>query len=118
MENPVVDNTSGVMPWIGWGVAAVALYLIVSNTFYLLVGARLLQFLPGVNIKGFQGTVRLSLLLVILVSVSIWWVCKRAFQLTMRRDRTPWKDEIATGIKIVAKVSNSMTEMATGRVAS
>lgn len=101
------DSTSG-FHWLAWGLGAAVLYVIVSNTLYLLLGARLLQFLPGVNVKGFRGTLRLALLLAVSVVASIWWGCKRSFQFIVRRPPSRWKDEIARGVQLAAKVSDGM----------
>ena len=114
----MADDTTDPAHWIGWGAAAVVLYLIVSNTLYLLFGARLLQFLPGVNINGFQGTIRLALLLAISVTATAWWLCKWPIPLITRRERTAWKDELASGIHLAARISNRMTESAARRDAT
>ncbi len=63
--------------WLGGGVLAVVIYLIVSNTLWLLLGSRLLQALPGVNIKGFRGTLRIAAMLVLTIVAVILWVAKR-----------------------------------------
>jgi len=102
------DSTSG-FQWLAWGVGAAVLYIVVSNTLYLLLGARLLQFLPGVNVKGFRGTLRLALLLAVSVAASVLWAGKRALQSLTRRQPTLWKDEIARGVQLAAKISDSMT---------
>jgi len=109
------DDPTSPVQWIGWGVGAVVLYLVVSNTLYLLVGARLLQFLPGVNIKGFRGTIRLALLLVITVIATAWWLFKWSIARIMRREPTSWRGELANCIHIVARISNRMTDLAARR---
>lgn len=110
-----MPDDSSPLQWIGWGAGAVVLYLVVSNTLYLLIGARLLQFLPGVNIKGFRGTIRLALLLVITIVATGWWMFKWPLVRIARREPTPWRDELASRIRIVAKISNRMTDLAARR---
>lgn len=109
------DDSTSPVQWIGWGAGAVVLYLLVSNTLYLLVGARLLQFLPGVNVKGFRGTIRLALLLVITIVATAWWMFKWPLARLARREPTPWRDELASRIHIVARISNRITALAARR---
>lgn len=66
-----------IMKWIGGGVLAVIVYLIVSNTLWLLLGSRLLQSLPGVNIKGLRGTFRIAAMLVLVIVAFVFWLVKR-----------------------------------------
>ena len=63
--------------WLGGGVLAVVVYLIVSNTLWLLLGSRLLQSLPGVNIKGSRGTLRIAAMLMLTIVAVILWVLNR-----------------------------------------
>jgi hypothetical protein len=80
----------------------VVLYAIVSNTLYFLLGARLLQFLPGVKLKGLRGTLRLGILLAITVVVSAWWLSKSAAQLITGRHRTRFSYELQRAIRLTA----------------
>ena len=66
-----------IVKWLGGGVLAVIAYLIVSNTLWLLLGSRLLQSLPGVNIKGFRGTLRIAAMLVLTIVALTLWTAKR-----------------------------------------
>jgi hypothetical protein len=75
-----------IVKWLGGGVLAVIAYLIVSNTLWLLLGSRLLQSLPGVNIKGFRGTLRIAaMLLLAAVAFALWTVKRPAVWLGVRR---------------------------------
>ena len=111
----MLDHYTNPVQWIGWGAGAIVLYLVVSNTLYLLVGARLLQLLPGVDIRGFRGTIRLALLLVITVVATAWWLFKWPIARIMRREPTPWRGELATRIHIVARLSNRIADLAARR---
>jgi len=111
------DNTNP-FQWLGWGAVAVVLYLLVSNSLYLLVGARLLQYLPGVHVEGFRGTIRLALLLVITIVATLWWLFKWPLVRIGGREARPWRDELATRIHFVAKVSNRIADIAARRVTS
>lgn len=60
--------------WLLRGFLILVAYVFVSNTLYLLLGTRLLQFLPGVNATGFRGTFRLAAAIVLAVLGVIRWV--------------------------------------------
>jgi len=53
--------------WISSGLLIVILYVFLSNTLWLLIGSRFIQCLPGVNIKGFKGTLKIATMLVLSV---------------------------------------------------
>lgn len=72
------------MEAILWGVLLVLGYIVISNTIYLLVGARVLQFLPGVNIRGFRGTVRLAFMLACAAIALATWLISWAISLCIR----------------------------------
>lgn len=82
--------------WISGGVLTLLLYLVVSNLAWLLIGSRLLQFLPGVDIKGFRGTVRIAAMLALsAVGVAVWLACT-AWSIALRRHRPgPVQHEVA-----------------------
>jgi hypothetical protein len=63
--------------WLGGGAIAVFAYLVVSNTLWLLLGSRLLQTLPGVNIRGIRGTIRIAAMLALTIFAVALWVLKR-----------------------------------------
>lgn len=110
-----MPDDSSPMQWIGWGAGAVALYLVVSNTLYLIIGARLLQLLPGVNVNGFRGTIRLALLLVITIAATAWWLFKWPLVRIARRQPTPWRVELVSRICIAARVSNRVLDIVARR---
>jgi hypothetical protein len=59
--------------WIGGGLIVLIIYVIVSNTIWLLLGSRFLQFLPGIDIKGFRGTLLIATMLVLAgMAIGIW----------------------------------------------
>ena len=62
--------------WIGGGLAIVIAYVIVSNTLWLLFGSTLLQRLPGVQIKGFRGTLKIAIMLFLSVTGFMFWIIK------------------------------------------
>jgi hypothetical protein len=81
---------------IGGGFLALLVYVVVSNTLYVLVGARLLQMLPGVNIKGFRGTLKIATMLVLAMFGFGVWVTKRPLAwIGVTRFREPLRVEIA-----------------------
>lgn len=85
--------------WFGGGLLAVVVYLLVSNALWLLLGSRLLQSLPGVNIKGFRGTLRIAAMLVLTMWALIMWVAKRpAVWLGFRRIDQSLPTEIAVWV--------------------
>jgi len=70
--------------WLGGGLLAVLAYVIVSNVAWLLIGSRLLQCLPGVDIKGFRGTVRLATMLLLTAVGTACWAGRSAWIFTTR----------------------------------
>jgi hypothetical protein len=65
--------------YIGGGILAVFGYVIISNTLWLLFGSKLLQSLPGVNIKGATGTLKMSILLIMTFTGFLVWLTKWPF---------------------------------------
>jgi hypothetical protein len=63
--------------WLVGGLLAVVTYVIISNTLWLLFGSRLLQLLPGVNIPGVYGTLRIAAMLVLSLLGVCSWLLKR-----------------------------------------
>jgi|JI6StandDraft_1071083.scaffolds.fasta_scaffold592944_2 hypothetical protein len=60
--------------YIGGGLLAVIGYVIISNTLWLIFGSRLLQSLPGVNIKGAKGTLRIAIMILMsFVALFVWF---------------------------------------------
>jgi hypothetical protein len=95
------------LKWIGGGFLALLAYVVVSNTLYLLIGARLLQMLPGVNIKGFRGTLKIAAMLVLAVCGFGVWVIKRPLAwIGVTRFREPLRVEIARWVGRGARTVN------------
>ena len=106
---------SDLFPWIGGGLLAIVLYLIISNTLWLLFASRILQFLPGVNIKGFRGTLKLAFMIVLSGIGLLFWVVKYLFSFWSSKSQNPKiKTEIRNSIKIGYSgfrfISNGMNE--------
>ena len=80
---------SEIYTWIGGGIAAVFLYVIISNTFWLLFGSRILQSLPNVNIGGFRGTIKIATMLILSLLGFFIWVSKYAFMFIARESYRP-----------------------------
>ena len=106
---------SDLFPWIGGGLLAIILYLIISNTLWLLFASRILQFLPGVNIKGFRGTLKLAFMIVLSGIGLLSWGVKYSFLIWSRKIGKPKiKTEIRNSIKMgysgFRYISNGMNE--------
>ncbi len=88
---------------IAGGAVAVALYLLVSNTLWLLFGSRLLQTLPGVNINGFRGTLKIAAMLVFtLLGILIWAAKLCAAVILFRKTKPDVRNEIRGAIRFGA----------------
>ena len=79
--------------WIGGGIAAVFLYVIISNTFWLLFGSRILQSLPNVNIGGFRGTLKIASMIILSLLGFFIWISKYAFMFIARKSYRPLLSE-------------------------
>jgi len=96
---------SEIATWLGGGLALVILYVLISNTLWLLFGSRFLQFLPGVNINGFRGTLKIAMMLVLSVFGVFRWIVKYSSKLVARKNPTPvLSEEISMSIRQGAKV--------------
>lgn len=62
--------------YVGGGILVLLCYVIISNTFWLLIGAKALQFLPGVSDKSAKGTLKIVLLLLMSLIGIFWWIVK------------------------------------------
>jgi hypothetical protein len=95
--------------WIGGGVLAVIAYVVISNTLWLLVGSRLLQSLPGVNIKGLRGTLKIAVMLVLTALAIMAWIVKRAAAwLGASGLRRPLSAEVAAWVGVGARWVNGL----------
>jgi len=94
--------------WLGGGVALVIAYIIVSNTIWLFFGSTLIQKLPGVNIKGFRGTLKISLMLLMSVFGFATWIVKYFISLMLfKRPRPMISNEIAQKVKWASRVTKN-----------
>ena len=88
------------LTWVGGGFAAVLLYVLISNTLWLVFGSRLLQSLPGVDIKGFRGTLKIATMLVLsLVGFTAWAFKVVLSKLIARHEAPSLKREVSVAIK-------------------
>lgn len=95
---------SEIATWIGGGVVVVILYVLISNTLWLLFGSRLIQCLPGVNINGFRGTLKIAAMLVLSAIGVFRWIVKYFLKLVAMKNMTPvLSEEISMSIQQGAK---------------
>lgn len=96
---------SETVTWIGGSVALVILYVFISNTLWLLFGSRLIQCLPGVNIDGFRGTLKIAAMLVFSAIGVLRWIVKYTVRfLTKTNPKPVLSEEISMTIQKGAKV--------------
>lgn len=85
------------------GALAVVVYLLVSNTLWLLLGSRVLQSLPGVNIRGFRGTLKIGAMLVLsLLGVFVWMLKWCVALVFFRKEKPVISNEIRKAIRFGA----------------
>ncbi|MCB0537816.1 MAG: hypothetical protein KDE33_09830 [Bacteroidetes bacterium] len=63
-----------ILKWLGGGFLVVFGYIIISNTLWLIFGAKVLQSLPGVNINGARGTIKIVMMLIMTVIGFLIWL--------------------------------------------
>ncbi|MDB4847185.1 hypothetical protein OAI02_01650 [Candidatus Pseudothioglobus singularis] len=94
--------------WLGGGIALLIAYVIVSNTIWLLFGSRLIQKLPGVNITGFRGTLKIALMLLMSVFGLGTWIFKYLIALLLfKKARPVISNEIAQKVKWASRVTKN-----------
>ena len=94
--------------WLGGGIALLIAYAIVSNTIWLLFGSRLIQKLPGVNITGFRGTLKIALMLLMSVFGLGVWIFKYLIALLLfKKVRPVISNEIAQKVKWASRVTKN-----------
>jgi len=97
-----------ILSWAGGGLAFILLYLVVSNTLWLLFGSRLLQCLPGVNIKGTSGTLKIAVMIILSTLGSLVWILKYSYlSLTMNKVKPVFKSEVSKMIQHGARIIES-----------
>lgn len=68
-----------IIKYFGGGLLILVSYIIISNTLWLLFGSKLIQSLPGVNISGAIGTLKIAILLVMSLTGIVVWIVKFPF---------------------------------------
>lgn len=94
---------------MGGGLFALILYLIISNTLWLIFGARLLQFLPGVKIRGMRGTFKMAVMLLMsLLGILVWFIKYLGTILQLPISNTSPKIEIQAAIQRAGRIFNKI----------
>ena len=94
--------------WLGGSVVLLIAYVIVSNTLWLLFGSKVIQKLPGVNIKGFRGTLKIALMLFLSAIGFLFWISKYLIMLMLLKNPKPkLSNEISQKIKWGARITNN-----------
>jgi len=70
-----------IIKYIGGGFLVLIAYIIISNTLWLIFGSRFLQSLPGVNIKGAKGTLRIALMILMSLFGFFVWLINLPFSM-------------------------------------
>lgn len=88
-------------------VAGGVVYFIISNTLWLFLGARFLQFLPGVGDKSFLGTLKLvAMLVAVVIGIAIFIIKLFTFQ------KPNLKEQISISLKfsslLIYKLKNKV----------
>jgi hypothetical protein len=97
-----------VLSWVGGGLALVFLYIVISNTLWLLFGSRLIQCLPGVNINGFRGTIKIAIMFILSAIGTLRWTFKYVYMSVARRKPMPvFSEEVGRMIQQGAKMMGS-----------
>jgi|APSaa5957512622_1039677.scaffolds.fasta_scaffold449631_1 hypothetical protein len=93
--------------WLGGAVLLLILYVIISNTLWLLFGSRIIQCLPGVNIRGFRGTLKIATMLVLALIGTISWIIKYSVTTVTRNRSCPnLRNEVTLSIRKGARFIN------------
>ena len=94
--------------WLGGSIALLIAYVIVSNTLWLLFGSRVIQKLPGVNIKGFRGTLKIALMLFLSATGFVFWISKYFSMMVLLKNPKPkLSNEISQKIKWGSKITKN-----------
>lgn len=90
--------------YVGGGLIVLFGYVIISNTLWLLFGSKLLQSLPGVNINGAMGTLKIAILLIMLFIGFFIWLFKWPFIISGVIEKQTLKDNISICIQSASKL--------------
>lgn len=69
-----------IIKYFGGGLLVILVYILISNTIWLLFGSKFLQALPGVNIKGVAGTLKIAILLIMTFTAIFVWLITWPFK--------------------------------------
>jgi hypothetical protein len=90
--------------YIGTGLLAILAYVIISNTLWLLFGSKLLQSLPGVNIKGVTGTLRIAIMLIMTILGFFYWIITYPLAVCRVINKRTLPDAISSNIQLASKI--------------
>ena len=65
-----------IIRYVGGGALALISYILVSNILWLLMGAKAIQYLPGVNDKTAKGTIKFAIMLLSSLIGTLYWVLR------------------------------------------
>lgn len=99
-----------VIKYIGGGFLVIIGYIIISNLLWLIIGARALQFLPGVNDKSAKGTIKiLVLLLMTLFGIFFWFLKLLPAMIKIIRYK-PILGEISASIQLGGRIHQKIED--------
>jgi len=98
---------SEILVLIGSSFILIIAYLLISNTLWLLFGSRLLQSLPGVDIKGIGGTFKIAAMLILSAIGTLRWILKYISSATGKNVKPIFKEEVGKTIQQGARIIES-----------
>lgn len=91
-----------------WAALGFLAYAIVSNALWLLFGARVAQFLPGVEAKGIRGTFRLAAIFIMALVALARTLCLIPLRMANRKSmRNGIRDDLRWAMRCVAGLATS-----------
>lgn len=82
----------------------VVIYLVVSNTLWLFIGSAFIQRMPGVNIKGFSGTLQIAcMILCVMLAALVWLITLIYCTVSRNRMRVGFSDFSSRYISFMSK---------------
>lgn len=100
-----------IITYIGGGVLVIIGYVIVSNTFWLLLGTKALQVLPGVGGEYAIGTFKIAIMLLMsLIGFANWLVRSPIAAIGAIRKIT-LKDTVARWLQRAGRIQGRISEM-------
>jgi hypothetical protein len=89
---------------VGSSLILILAYILISNTLWLLFGSRLLQCLPGVNIKGISGTFKIAVMLILSAIGNLRWALKYIALASGKNMKPIFKEEVGKTIQQGARI--------------